>query len=157
MKRNIEITEDNIFADLGLEDADEMVMRSDLMSEVVKIIRKSGLPQVEIAKILGVSAPKISALMTGKINDFSNDTLMSYLTMLGCNLEIRLSPPRRFSKTSKKGFMKLKRTTVWTHADDAAIGKAKSSPITAPANRYFAAGNKNTAPWGASSGTHSRM
>jgi predicted XRE-type DNA-binding protein len=113
MKKNIEITEGNIFADLGLEDAEEMIIRSDLMSEVVKMIRKSGLPQTEIAKILGVSAPKVSALMTGKINDFSNDTLMSYLTMLGYNLEIRLSPPRRiFKKTFKRGFMKVKRTAA---------------------------------------------
>ena len=89
------VTTDNIFADLGLDDSDEMVTRSDLMSEVVSIIRKSGLTQKEVAEILGISAPKVSALMTGKINDFSNDTLVYYLTLLGCNVEIRVLPQRR--------------------------------------------------------------
>lgn len=106
------ITTDNIFADLGLDDSDELVTRSDLMSEVVSIIRKSGLPQKEIAKILGISAPKVSALMTGKINDFSNNTLVHYLTLLGCNVEIRVLPKQRMSKSFKKGAVKVKRFTA---------------------------------------------
>ena len=47
--------------------------------------------------------------MTGKINDFSNDTLMNYLTLLGCNIEIRVVPKERVSKSVKKGMMKVKR------------------------------------------------
>lgn len=50
------------------------------MSEVVSIIRKNGLPQKEIAKILDITPPKVSTLVTGKINDFSNDTLVTHLT-----------------------------------------------------------------------------
>src|SRR5271154_643470 len=93
------VTTDNIFADLDLDDSDEMVTRSDLMSEVVSMIRNSGLTQKEIAEILGISAPKVSALMTGKINDFSNDTLVHYLTLLGCNIEIRVLPQHRISRS----------------------------------------------------------
>ena len=66
MKEKVFITTDNIFADLGLKNADELRARSDLMSEVVSIIRNSGLSQKEIAEILGISAPKVSALMTCK-------------------------------------------------------------------------------------------
>jgi predicted XRE-type DNA-binding protein len=106
------VATDNIFADLGLDDADEMMTRSDLMSEVVSIIRKSGLTQKEVAAILGVSAPKVSALMTGKINDFSNDTLVHYLTLLGCNVEIRVLPQRRVSRAVKKGTVKVKRSAL---------------------------------------------
>ena len=84
MKEKVFITTDNIFADLGLENAEKLRARSDLMSEVVSLIRNSGLSQKEIAGILEISAPKVSALMTGKINDFSNDTLVHYLTLLGC-------------------------------------------------------------------------
>ncbi|HWY36802.1 MAG TPA: helix-turn-helix transcriptional regulator, partial [Nitrosopumilaceae archaeon] len=76
MKEKIFISTDNVFSDFGLEDSDEMKTRSDLMSEVVSIIRNSGVPQKEFAAILGISTPKVSALMSGKINDFSNDTLM---------------------------------------------------------------------------------
>jgi transcriptional regulator with XRE-family HTH domain len=82
------------------------------MSEVVSIIRGSGLTQKEIAGILGITAPKVSALMTGKINDFSNDTLMNYLILLGYSVEINvLSQPRRqapLSRPVKKGVMKVK-------------------------------------------------
>src|SRR5580693_2605434 len=108
MKGKMVVTTDNIFKDLGLADSDEMVLRSDLMSEVVNIIRKSKLPNKEIASILQISAPKVSALMNGKINDFSNDTLMNYLTLLGCNVEILLTPRRKISKSVKKGRLKVR-------------------------------------------------
>lgn len=112
MKEKKNVTTDNIFADLGLDDSDEMVTRSDLMSEVVNLIRKSDLTQKEIAEILGISAPKVSALMTGKINDFSNDTLVNYLTLLGCNVEIRVLPQRRVSRSVKRGEIKVKRSVM---------------------------------------------
>ena len=108
MKEKVFVTTDNIFADLGLKNAEELKARSDLMSEVVSIIRKSGLPNKEIAKILGISAPKVSALMTAKINDFSNDTLMNYLTLLGCNVEIRVTSQHRLSKSVQKGKVRVR-------------------------------------------------
>jgi len=112
MKDKMIVSTDNIFADLGLSDSEEMQTRSDLMSEVVNIIRKSDLPQKEIAKLLEISAPKVSSLMSGKINDFSNDTLMNYLTLLGCNIEIRVVSKHRISKSVKRGKMKVKRSAV---------------------------------------------
>jgi len=112
MNKKIIVTTDNIFADLGLADSEEMKIRSDLMSEVVKIIRNSDLPQKEIAAILGITAPKVSALMRGKISDFSNDTLMSYLTLLGCNVEIKVSTQRPVSRFIKRGVMKVKKTAM---------------------------------------------
>lgn len=112
MRKKIFTSTDNVFADLGLDDSEEMKTRSDLMSEVVSIIRNSNLPQKEIAEILEISAPKVSALMTGKINDFSTDTLMQYLTLLGCNIEIRVRPRHRLSRTVKKGNMTVQKRTA---------------------------------------------
>jgi predicted XRE-type DNA-binding protein len=112
MKEKLLISTDNIFADLGLKNAEELKARSDLMSEVVSMIRNSGLSQKEIAKILRISAPKVSALMTGKINDFSNDTLVHYLTLLGCNVEIKVMPRHRISKSMKRGKVSVKRPTI---------------------------------------------
>lgn len=108
MKEKDFVTTDNIFADLGLKNAEELKARSDLMSEVVSIIRKSELLNKEIAEILGISSPKVSALMTGKINDFSNDTLVNYLALLGCNIEIRVMPQRRISRSVKKGNIRVR-------------------------------------------------
>lgn len=110
MKEKPFITTDNIFADLDLKNAEEFLARSDLMSEVVTLIQNSGLSQKEIAGILGITPPKVSALMTGKINDFSNDTLVRYLTLLGCNVEITVVPQRRISKTMKRGKVNVKRS-----------------------------------------------
>ena len=110
MKKKDSITTGNVFADLDLEDADEMVARSDLMSEVVNLIRKSNLTQKEIAVILGISAPKVSALMTGKINDFSNETLINYLSLLWCNVEILIIPKHRISRSVKRGRIKVKKS-----------------------------------------------
>ena len=109
MREKIFISTGNVFSDLGLEDSDEMKTRSDLMSEVVSIIRNSGIPQKEFAIILGISVPKVSTLMSGKINDFSNDTLMNYLTLLGCNVEIKVLHQFLVSNSVKKGIMKVER------------------------------------------------
>ena len=109
MKEKTIVSKNNIFDDLGLKDAEEMKTRSDLMSEVVNIIRNSGVPQKEFASILGISEPKISALMSGKINDFSNDTLMHYLRLLGCNIEIKILHHVNVSNAAKKGVLKVKR------------------------------------------------
>jgi predicted XRE-type DNA-binding protein len=108
VKGKMFLSKDNVFADLGLEDHEEMRVRSDLMSEVVRVIIGKGLSQKEIAAILGISEPKVSALMSGKINDFSNDTLMKYLALLGCKVEIRVTSQYRGSKI-KMGTMKVKK------------------------------------------------
>jgi predicted XRE-type DNA-binding protein len=113
MSKKFFVSKDNVFEDLGLDDSEEMRARSDLLSEVVYIIRKSGLPQKEVAVILNISQPKTSALLSGKINDFSTDTLMQYLTLLGCCVEIRVQPRHRLSRTVKRGKMVVqKRTSI---------------------------------------------
>lgn len=112
MKEKIYVTTDNIFADLGLKNPEELRARSDLMSEVVNIIRKSDLTQKEIAKILGISPPKVSSLMTGKMSDFSNDTLVNYLTLLGCNIEIRVLPQHHISRSMKRGEVRVKSPSI---------------------------------------------
>jgi len=113
-QKKFDITTDNIFADLGLDDAEEMLVRSDLLSEVMSIIQSSHLTQREVARILGISAPKVSALMTGKINDFSNDTLMHYLALLGCNIEIRVTHTRpHLTRSTKRGAVMVRKRRTY--------------------------------------------
>ena len=111
MKKNIMISEDNIFADLELKDSEEMRARSDLLSEIVHVIRKSDLSNKDIAGILEISQPKVSTLMSGKINDFSTDTLMQYLAKLGSIVEIRVQHVGRLSKSVKRGRIVVKKKT----------------------------------------------
>jgi predicted XRE-type DNA-binding protein len=72
----------NVFADLGLEDADELLTRAKLGYSVRQIVKKRGLKQREIAKILDLKQPEVSNLMQGKYHLFSEGRLFSFLNKL---------------------------------------------------------------------------
>lgn len=76
---------DNIFRDLGFPEAEavNLLARSTLMIEIKKIIEERKLTQAEAARLLGVRQPRVSALYTGKIEDFTVDMLMKWLSKLG--------------------------------------------------------------------------
>lgn len=103
-KEKLFVTQDNIFEDLGLENSEELLARSELLSEVSRLIKASNLSQKEIAKVLDISQPKVSMLVSEKLSAFSSDTLFHYLRLLGCNIEIRLKP-RRKSRAMSRGRM----------------------------------------------------
>jgi predicted XRE-type DNA-binding protein len=73
----------NVFADLGLPDADELKAKSDLMIEIVQITEARGLKQAEAAEILGIGQPKVSQLVRGKLAGFSMERLYRFLNALG--------------------------------------------------------------------------
>lgn len=95
-KENIdyEVSSGNIFADLGLKESEELLARAKLLYDVGSLIKASQLSQETIAKKLGISQPKVSMLVSGKLSAFSTDTLLHYLSLLGCNVEIRVLKPR---------------------------------------------------------------
>lgn len=112
-KEEIHVAEGNIFADLGLENSEELLARSELLSEVSRLINTSTLSQKEIAKILGITQPKVSMLVSGKLSAFSADTLLHYLRLLGCNIEISLKSRHRVSKARSRGKMIVRRQNLW--------------------------------------------
>ncbi|MGH2613013.1 MAG: helix-turn-helix domain-containing protein [Rhabdochlamydiaceae bacterium] len=89
-----EITEGNVFAALGLDNPEELLARAKLLNEVSTLIKKSGFTQSKIAKKLGITQSKVSLLVGGHLSAFSTETLMHYLSILGCGVEIRLHKPR---------------------------------------------------------------
>lgn len=93
-KNGIEFVEGsgNVFADLGLPNADELYLRASLGTEIVKIIREKGYSQKEAAKILGVKQPEVSALLNAKFQRFSQEKLMSFLNKLDYKITIQVSP-----------------------------------------------------------------
>jgi predicted XRE-type DNA-binding protein len=82
----------NIFRDLGLPDADVLQAKADLVHKIATLIEKRGLTQVEAAAILGVSQPKISALLHGRIDGFSMDRIVKYLAALDQDVSISVRP-----------------------------------------------------------------
>ncbi|MFA7400851.1 MAG: XRE family transcriptional regulator [Sideroxydans sp.] len=71
-------------------DAANMKARAELMRAITEYIRSGGMTQAEAAKTLGVTQPRISDLMRGKIDVFSIDTLVNMLAATEIRLEMRL-------------------------------------------------------------------
>ena len=78
----------NVFRDLGfsVEEAENLRIRADLMIQLTKLIEARGLTQAAAAKLLGVTQPRISDLVRGKIDRFSIDTLVEMLGHTGARI-----------------------------------------------------------------------
>jgi predicted XRE-type DNA-binding protein len=87
----------NVFRDLGFsaEEAEYLKVRAELMVNLQKVIRARGLKQAEAAELLGVTQPRVSDLMRGRIDLFSIDTLIDMLARLGVRAKLVLQPSRR--------------------------------------------------------------
>lgn len=90
---HFEGTKDNIFTDLGLKQPEELLARAQLLRKVGILIKGSRCSQKELAQLLGITQPKVSMLVSGKLSAFSTETLLHYLALLGCNIDICVSKP----------------------------------------------------------------
>ena len=88
----IELSSGNVFADLGLPDADKLKVKSGLVIEITKAIRKLGLTQVEAARRMGIPLPKVSGMLRGDFTNLSERKLMDCLNRLGYDIEIKIKP-----------------------------------------------------------------
>lgn len=85
----------NVFADLGLPGAEQEQMKARLTLEIYRIIRERGLTQTEAGKILGIPQPQVSALARNRSGNFSIGRLIDFLTMLGHDVKITVTPARK--------------------------------------------------------------
>ena len=85
----------NVFADLGLPNAEQELLKAQLTLQIYTILKDSGMTQVEIAKILGVQQPQVSSLMRNRAGNFSVGRLMEFLTALRQDVEITVRPTRK--------------------------------------------------------------
>ena len=76
------------------QDAASMKARSTLMMELAAVIQERGMTQAEAAELFGVTQPRISDLMRGKINLFSLDTLMDMAATAGMSPVVKVSKPK---------------------------------------------------------------
>ena len=82
----------NVFADLGLPNAEKLKIKSDLVIQITKAVRKLGLTQEQAAKRMGITQPKVSAMLRGDFNNLSERKLMDCLNRLGYDIEIKVKP-----------------------------------------------------------------
>jgi predicted XRE-type DNA-binding protein len=79
-----------VFRDLGFgpEEAQHLLVRSELMLKIEKLLKERGLTQAAAARIMSVSQPRVSDLLRGKIGLFSTDSLIDMLAKLGVTVRI---------------------------------------------------------------------
>jgi predicted XRE-type DNA-binding protein len=81
----------NVFADLGLRDADRLLARAQIGFHVFNILEEKKLKQREIAEVLGIAQPDVSHLMNGHFSRFTTDKLLDFLKRLNRKVMIEVS------------------------------------------------------------------
>ena len=91
----------NVFADLKLPGADDLLAKAELAAKIIAEIQRRRMTQTQAAAILRIDQPKISALKQGKLSGFSIERLMRFLVLLGCDVEIAVKARPRSRSTAK--------------------------------------------------------
>ena len=84
----------NVFADIGVPNPGLALAKAELAAKILQVIERKGLTQAAAGKAFGIGQPKVSALMHGRLEGFSSDRLLRFLTQLGCDVRISVSGPR---------------------------------------------------------------
>lgn len=92
MTKDITRGTSNVFADIGLPDAGDRQTKTRLAMALNDIIKTRRLRQVETARLLGIPQPKVSALTNYRLDGFSVEKLMEFLTALDQDVEIMIRP-----------------------------------------------------------------
>ncbi len=86
----------NVFRGLGFgsEEAQHLMVRSELMLKIEKLLKARGLTQAKAARVMSVTQPRVSDLLRGKIHLFSSDSLIDMLARLGVTVRIAFAAPK---------------------------------------------------------------
>src|SRR5580700_11393538 len=85
----------NVFADLGVADVGEHLIKAGLVVKIDRTIRRRRLTQTAAAQLMGIDQPKVSAMLSGQFRGYSVERLMRFLVALGHNVEIVVKPRKR--------------------------------------------------------------
>jgi predicted XRE-type DNA-binding protein len=85
---------DNIFADIGLPNAEEHLIKAQLVYKIDRLMKARKLRQVDAAKLFGVKQPDVSNMLRGDFRQFSVERLLRFLVALGQDVEIIVKPPK---------------------------------------------------------------
>jgi predicted XRE-type DNA-binding protein len=85
----------NVFVDLGLPNAEQELLKAQLVLQIYRIIKQRGLTQTQAAEALGIKQPHVSLLMRNRAGTFSVGRLIDFLTALGQDVEITVRPTRK--------------------------------------------------------------
>ena len=94
-KETVTVSTKSAFHALGLADADDLLVRADLMRKIAEVIAARRLSQTAAGRLMGMDQPRVSALLSGKITKFSSVRLLQALSGLGQDVELRITPARK--------------------------------------------------------------
>lgn len=85
------VSSDNLYADFGYPEPQIALAKAELARRLIAIIRERGLTQAAAGEILGIGQPKVSAIMRGRLKDFSLERLMEFLTLFNHDVGIAVT------------------------------------------------------------------
>ena len=87
-----ELSSGNVYADLGFAESNEMLAKARIVAQIGRIIEARKLTQIRAGDLLGIDQPKVSALLRGHFQGYSQERLIGFLTKLGMDVEIVVRP-----------------------------------------------------------------
>lgn len=97
----VEKSSGNVFADIGLPNAEEHLLKAQLVSRLQDLIKARKLTQVEAGRLLGLGQPDLSKILRGHFRDVSVARLLRFLMALDCDVEIVLKRKRSVKRPSR--------------------------------------------------------
>jgi len=105
MSRQVRKSSGNVFADLGVRNPEEALVKARLAHVIADAVAAHGMTQAEAAELLGIDQPKVSRLVRGQLGGFSIDRLFRFVTLFGSDIEITVVESAR--KKRRAGHMKI--------------------------------------------------
>lgn len=99
-RAKVHVGSGNVFADLGLPDAEDVLLKSTIVIELRRLISARKLTQTAAAKLIGISQADLSRVLRGQFRGYSEAKLMRMLTAFGQDVEIT-TRPRRAGETGR--------------------------------------------------------
>ena len=103
-KVKVEMGSGNIFADLGLPDAEAHFLKAQIVSEIYRLTHERKLTQSQAGERMGISQPEVSRLFKGNFREYSIDRLMGFLTAFDRDIEIVVRPHKKAGKGGRITF-----------------------------------------------------
>jgi predicted XRE-type DNA-binding protein len=119
----------NVFADLGLPNAEELQAKAVLANQIASIVTHRHLTQVEAARILGTGQPKVSELLAGRLDGFSIERLIRYLNALDRDVQI-VVPGSTVGRTSSSSGLLRKPLNCQTLAAPTSEPRCRSTSLS---------------------------
>jgi predicted XRE-type DNA-binding protein len=93
-KKTFDVGSKNVFRDLGLPNAQEHLVKAQLVDKIDTILKKRKLTQVQAGKLFGIPQPDVSKMLRGEFRQFSVERLLRFLVTLNQDVEIVVRPHR---------------------------------------------------------------